>query len=84
MRHTYQAVLRGNELEWTDEAPQRLDDGRPVHVSVTILESSASQGERMAEALGELARMNAMAEVTDPAAWEREQRQDRPLPGRTS
>lgn len=84
MRTSYKAVLRGNQLEWSDEAPHSLPKDQPVRVSVTILESSASQGQRMAEALAELARLNAMADVTDPAAWERQQRQDRTLPGRDS
>jgi len=84
MRNTYHAVLRGNRLEWSEEVPDRLVGDGPLRVSVTILETSASQGQRMAEALAELARLNAATDITDPAAWERQQRQDRSLPGRDS
>ena len=84
MSNTYQAVLRGNRLEWSGEVPDRLAQDRPVRVSVTILETSAGQGQQMAEALEKLARVNAVSTIADPAAWEREQREDRHLPGRDS
>ncbi|AFY60248.1 hypothetical protein [Synechococcus sp. PCC 6312] len=47
---------------------------------------SLSQQERqecLAKALEEAAALNPFAEITDPVAWQREQRQDRPLPGRS-
>ncbi|MGH9432705.1 MAG: hypothetical protein ACRD3T_14275 [Terriglobia bacterium] len=86
MANTYKAVLRGNRLEWSEQVPERLTGDRPVAVQVTVLEEEAktSQGPGMADALEKLARMNALAEIPDPAAWEREQRQDRQLPGRDS
>jgi hypothetical protein len=36
----------------------------------------------MREALERLAARNAFAEIEDPVAWQREIREDRPLPGR--
>ncbi|MGH9326481.1 MAG: hypothetical protein ACRD2B_07330 [Terriglobia bacterium] len=84
MSNTYKAVLRGNRLEWSEEVPERLTGDRPVTVQVTVLEGGAKpgQGQQMADALEKLARLNALAEIPDPAEWEREQRQDRRLPGR--
>jgi hypothetical protein len=38
--------------------------------------------EALAEAFSELERLGTFAEITDPAAWQREIRRDRPLPGR--
>ena len=84
MSNTYQAVLRGNRLEWSGEVPDRLTEDRPVRVSVTILETSDDQGQRMAAALEKLAHLNAPSTIADPAAWEREQRAERHLPGRDS
>ena len=84
MVKTYKAVLRANRLEWSEEVPERLADERPVKVSVTILEADAGQGQRMAEALEALARSDAGSSIPDPAAWEREQRDDRDLTGRDS
>jgi hypothetical protein len=84
MSNTYQAVLRGNRLEWSGEIPDRLKDDRPVRVSVTILETSADQGQRMAAALEKLAALKAASDIADPATWEREQRAERHLPGRDS
>jgi hypothetical protein len=86
---TYKAILKGNRLEWTENAPEHLSE-KAVAVHVTILDepvallTSASQGQRMAAALEQLVAANALKELTDPAAWEREIRQDRVLVDRES
>jgi hypothetical protein len=85
MLETYPAILRGNRLEWSGDGPGHLPPDQGVRVHVTILEKvadTAERGRRMAAALEELAAIRALKDVTDPAAWERETRQDRPLPGR--
>jgi hypothetical protein len=88
MLNTYKAILRGNHLEWNEEAPDHLAQEDAVVVYVTILDEAVvpsevtQQGHRMAAALEQLAAVNALADVTDPIAWEREMRQDRPLPDR--
>jgi len=88
MIRTYKAVLRGNNLEWNGDAPECLDGEKAVEVHVTILEEAAipsatiTQGKRMAEALEKLAAIDALSEISDPSAWQREQRQDRSLPDR--
>jgi len=38
--------------------------------------------DRLAKALAQAAALNPFAAISDPVAWQREQRQDRPLPGR--
>ena len=84
---TYKATLTGNQLEWNEDAP-RTD--RPVQVDVTIVdpfehetpEERRARGERMAAALERLAASGAFKEITDPVAWQREIRKDRPLYGR--
>ncbi|HEV2349367.1 MAG TPA: hypothetical protein VG028_05905 [Terriglobia bacterium] len=84
MLNTYKAVLQGNRLEWVEEIPEHLAGDQPVAVSVTILEAHPSQGQRMAEALEALARLNSLTHISDPAAWEREGRKDRSLIDRDS
>ena len=87
MPRTYEAILNGDRLEWRDSAP---DTGGPVRVHVTVvgpaLEETpaerAARGKRMADALRELAKSNPFKDITDPVAWQREIRKDRPLPGR--
>ena len=37
---------------------------------------------RRAAALEEIRRLNPYRDITDPVAWQREMREDRPLPGR--
>jgi hypothetical protein len=42
----------------------------------------ASDGKRMAEVLALIAKSGGVAAAPDPLAWEREVREDRPLPDR--
>ncbi len=82
MPHTYEAILDGNRVEWMGKAPEH--EG-PLRVRVIILErqqSIVARGEKMAEALGKLAEVDAFSDIEDPVQWQREIRQDRVLPGR--
>lgn len=87
MLTTYQAVLKGNHVEWAGEVPEYVKANLPVNVHVTFLDvlppvRSTSPGQRMAEILEKLASLPAFAEIDDPVAWQREIRKDRALPGR--
>ncbi len=86
MLETYQGVLRDDRIEWMGEAPKTLGNGNSVRVHVTLLDRvtvpAAEQGQRMAEALERLSALTEVAAIDDPAAWERELREDRLLPGR--
>ncbi len=44
--------------------------------------SKISQGQQMAAVLQRMADRHALSHIDDPAAWQREIRKDRPLPGR--
>ena len=87
MLQTYEAILRGDRLEWSGVAPNAE---RPVRVRVTVVETildetpeeRAARGKRMADALRELAASAAFKEISDPVAWQREIRKDRAMPGR--
>jgi hypothetical protein len=85
---TYKAILRGNRLEWNDTPPAALASEHPIAVHVTILDEgepammNGQPGLQMAALLEQLADIHALAKITDPAAWEREIRQDRTLPDR--
>jgi hypothetical protein len=85
MLETYKAILRGDRLEWSGDAPEREDAEQGIEVYVTILQSEggvASNGKAMVEALAKIAASGALSEISDPSAWQREQRHDRPLPDR--
>lgn len=87
MLPTYPAILRDDHLEWTGDRPCHLPPGLGVQVHVTVVDPTlpapaATQGERMAAALQKLAASQSLREMPDPAAWEREIRQDRSLPER--
>ena len=79
MLNTYKAILKGDHLEWNGEIPEEVRQDLSVVVLVTILEEKSQRGRRMAEALEKLALADTLKDVPDPAAWEREIRQDRQL-----
>lgn len=90
MQTTYKAILRGDKLEWDGAAPDAAHAKQAVAVEVTVVDSQitgadsaldTTRGKRAADALRALAATNPFADV-DAAAWEREIRVDRPLPGR--
>jgi len=85
VRKNYRATLKGDRLEWQDEAP--VVEGRSVAVQVTLLPelpSRAHQGARMAAILEQLAAGDAISGIDDPVAWERGLREDRELPDRNA
>lgn len=87
MLSTYQAILRGEVLEWLVDKPQNLASEHAVSVYVTILQEEVpvvvtERGLRMAAALEQLAQMQSELSALDAIQWEREVRQERGLPGR--
>ncbi len=92
MMPTYKATLRGNRLEWRGDIRKYIPADRAVTVYVTLVdelpveleEMAGKQGAAMAAALTRLAEMDALADISDAAIWEREERQDRELPGRSA
>lgn len=81
MLRTYEGILEGDRVRWVGEEVPATD--RPLRVHITVLEEETEKrGQQMAEALSKLAESNAFSAVDDPSAWQREIRQDRPLPGR--
>jgi len=48
----------------------------------TPVTSPQARRDRLTAALAQAVALNPFAEIVDPAAWQREQRQDRPLLGR--
>ena len=85
MLRTYEAIIRGDRIEWVGDAP---DQATPLKVHVTVLEQAdallpSPRGTLMAGALNRLAQLRPFSEIVDPVAWQSETREDRPLPGRT-
>ncbi|MBW4667426.1 MAG: hypothetical protein KME60_08340 [Cyanomargarita calcarea GSE-NOS-MK-12-04C] len=84
MLRKFNALLKGNHLQWTDDAPEISE--QPLKVEVTVLEDyssleAKSRGLQMAAALEKIASLNVFPEL-DAATWQREERQERSLPGR--
>ena len=82
MKQVYKAILHGDRVEWLDGAP---DADGPLKVYVSIPEVTKSEDDEIkpiSHYLQALADMGTFADIEDPVAWQREQRKDRPLPGR--
>lgn len=86
MLPTYKAVLHGDRVEWADEVPAEARRQESAVVFVTFVgvpaDADESQGRRMADALARLAARGGPSTVGDALDWQRDQRDDRPLPGR--
>jgi len=85
MFRTYQAVLRGGQLEWGADGPPPLPTDAAIPVEVTILVARTSHdamGEKRFAALEAAAAAGAADVFGDPVEWQREQRIDRVLFGR--
>ena len=52
------------------------------HSVVPPIMDAAEREHRLCEALKHLQTLNPFADITDPVAWQREMRKDRPLPSR--
>ena len=82
MPKTYEGVLHGDRIDWTEDRP---DLDHPARVRVTVVEAeggAAGRGAQMADALAKLAEIGGVSSIDDPQAWQRERRADRALPGR--
>lgn len=83
MGKVYKAILRGDRLEWSGERPgPDLDAEVKVIVSEGEGVSGGGRGRRMAEALARISARGGVSGISAPDSWERENRRDRPLPGR--
>ena len=86
MLPTYRAVLHNDHLEWEDDVPEHVRNKQTVTVLVTIVGEMArndgQQGQRMADALERLAAQGGVRSIDDASEWQREQREERPLPER--
>lgn len=85
MQRIFEAILKGNHLEWADEVPKY--GNRPIKVYVTLQEedsltSDELRRKKIVEILEKIAKNNIFADISDPVEWQRELRQDRSLPGR--
>jgi hypothetical protein len=83
MGKAYNAILRGNHIEWeTDSPPVNTDAGIKVQVMIAEQSKSENRGEHLMDIMERLAQTSKTPWPEDAAAWQREIRKDRPLPGR--
>ena len=88
MLKTYKAKLKDDHIEWAESPPPALNGGT-TDVLVTVLglheavmADKAELRRRRVAALERIAARGGIKSIPDPVAWQREMREDRPLPGR--
>ncbi|MFT3785190.1 MAG: hypothetical protein QM770_03370 [Tepidisphaeraceae bacterium] len=86
MKTTYEAILIGDKLEWIGERPETSGEAR-VRVEFETTEPAPTlpaggDGAALARVLRDIRAQGGITSIEDPVAWQREQRVDRPLPGR--
>ena len=79
MLDTYRAVLNGDKVTWLD-APPHVSSPVEVRISLLTRATKADRGMAMASALQKIAQIRGAADFNDPVRWQREMREDRPLP----
>ena len=87
MTKTYPAVLRGGQIEWTGEVPPAGWGLTPIPVRVVVDDappplSDEERVRRRMAALDRLRELGTYEKFGDPIEWQRNERKDRPLPGR--
>ena len=87
MDHGYDAVLRGDTLEWTGERPSELERTKPIPVRITTREETPQipEDERGQEIYNLLNQIAARQTPESTQAWieyMEEMRKDKPLYGR--
>ena len=83
MLMTYPATLRDGKIEWGADGPPPLSAvAVPVHVTLLIAPRPENAGAARLVALQAIAATGGASVFGDPVEWQREQRIDRPLPGR--
>lgn len=85
MVKSFKAILKNNSIQWLDPQPE-IDFDRSVEVQITVSEEhlipkTQSDGQAMAAALNKIAKNNNFAKINSQE-WQKEMRQDRPLPNR--
>jgi hypothetical protein len=84
MASSYRAVIDGDHVRWIDSPPA---GSGAVEVRITVVGTDHDRAERRKAAraaLEGLAAQDGITGIEDPAAWQREARSDRVLPGRES
>ena len=84
MPHTCRATIEDDHIVWTDsEHPDTKHKSLEVQVTVREVAPEQAAAGTPLDALKELRKLGGLRRVIpDPMAWQREQRRERPLPGR--
>lgn len=78
---TYRALLKDNQLEWLDDKPLLTDKTATVYVTLIEEPKTTTSPSQATEILAKIAELNgSIKQIIDPVEWQRETRQDRPLP----
>ena len=89
MLNSYKARIVDGHIDWLGRVPAGLSRGRGVEVVVSLVDKAITsnikqrKGKKMAEILEKLSALNVTADIPNPLEWQRAQREERPLNGRS-
>ena len=80
---TYEAIIEGDKVTWIGDRPAVAGRAH-VRMKIELLsEGDQPNGTKLARIAREaVEQYGGITSIPDPVAWQREIRQDRPLPGR--
>jgi hypothetical protein len=80
---TYEAYIDGETVEWVGERPSFAGRAHVLLKVELLSENGEPNGKQLARMIREaVARYGGITSIDDPVEWQRQQREDRPLPGR--
>ena len=82
MSNVYEALVKGNKLDWIGIPPKEIRNNKKIKVKIILSEEpddKAKRGLLMAEALKKIAERNGLKSIKNPVTWQREIRKDRTL-----
>ncbi|MHB8337847.1 MAG: hypothetical protein ACYC49_12760 [Ignavibacteriaceae bacterium] len=82
MENIYEALIKGNKLDWIDLPPKEALENKKIKVKIMLSwepKRKSGQGELMSNILKKLADAGGLKSIKNPVTWQRNTRKDRSL-----
>ncbi|MCX6152360.1 MAG: hypothetical protein NTX22_17675 [Ignavibacteriales bacterium] len=81
MQDGYNAIIKGNKLNWVDIPPKNITNKKSIAVRIIIDKDTAEteRGKQMADALEQIAKLGGVKSIKNPVAWQKFLRKDRKI-----
>jgi len=82
MENIYEALIKGNKLDWIDLPPKEALGNKKIKVKIMLSwepKRESGQGVLMANILNKFAESGGLKSIKNPVSWQRNSRKDRSL-----